>query len=288
MPRSMTGFARKEEQHAWGSIACEIRSVNHRYLEPFLRLPESLRVLEPELREKIKKQLSRGKIEAGFQLNLNTQQDADLGVNEILAESLISAAAIVAKKLDQNSPINPIEILKWPGVLQSKEIDMELVHEAARSLFEKSLEQLNANRKREGAELGNFIEQRLLNIAEHVTTVRTLVPDLQKQYIEKLRGRLTTLQVEVDEDRFHQEVAYMAQKADIAEELDRLDAHLIEVRHTLKQKEPIGRRLDFLMQELNREANTLSSKSISSDTTQIAVDLKVYIEQMREQVQNIE
>lgn len=288
MPRSMTGFARQEIQHSWGSLACEVRSVNHRYLEPWLRLPENLRTLEPELREILKRALSRGKVEIGFQLNLDTQQDADLGVNESLASALIASAEIVSKKLENPAAINPMEVLKWPGVIQSKEIDIELVQQEALSLFNKALEQLMANRQREGEELANFIEQRLHNIAEHVKTVRTLAPELQKQFQEKLRSKLEALKVEVDEERFHQEVAYMAQKSDIAEELDRLDAHLAEVRHTLKQKEPVGRRLDFLMQELNREANTLSSKSITSETSQIAVDLKVFIEQMREQVQNIE
>ncbi len=288
MPRSMTGFARQEAQYPWGSLACEIRSVNHRYLEPFLRLPESLRVLEPELREKLKKSLGRGKVEINFQLGLENQQDADLGVNEQLAKALIDAATQLSNQMTNAATINPMEVLKWPGVIQSKEVDIEIVHDAARTLFEKSLVQLTDNRRREGEELANFIEQRLTGIGEHVVTVRTLVPELQTQYIEKLRNKLEALKVEVEEERFHQEVAYLAQKADITEELDRLDAHVQEVRHTLKAGEPIGRRLDFLMQELNREANTLSSKSISSETTQIAVDLKVFIEQMREQVQNIE
>lgn len=288
MPRSMTGFARQEAQHSWGSLACEIRSVNHRYLEPFLRLQETLRSLEPELREKLKNRLSRGKVEISFQLTLETQQGEDLGVNEKLASALIESAKFVATKLDNPAAVNPMEILRWPGVIQTRETDVEEIHEAARELFDKALDQLTANRQREGEELGNLIEQRLANISEHVTRVRAQVSELQTQLIEKLRARLQALKVEVDEDRFHQEVAYLSQKSDIAEELDRLDAHVTEVRHTLKQNEPIGRRLDFLMQELNREANTLSSKSTNSETTQIAVDLKVFIEQMREQVQNIE
>lgn len=288
MPRSMTGFARQEAQHSWGSLACEIRSVNHRYLEPFLRMQETLRSLEPELREKLKGRLSRGKVEISFQLTLDTQQGEDLGVNEKLASALVESAKSVAAKLDNPAAINPMEILRWPGVIQTRETDVEEIHEAARKLFDKALDQLTANRQREGEELGNLIEQRLANISEHVTRVRAQVPELQTQLIEKLRARLQALKVEVDEDRFHQEVAYLSQKSDIAEELDRLDAHVSEVRHTLQQNEPIGRRLDFLMQELNREANTLSSKSTNSETTQIAVDLKVFIEQMREQVQNIE
>lgn len=288
MPRSMTGFARQEEQYPWGSLACEIRSVNHRYLEPFLRLQENLRVLEPEFREKLKSRLSRGKVEISFHLMLDTHQGEDLGVNEHLASALIESAKVIAAKLENAAAINPMEILRWPGVIQTREINIDEIHAAAHQLYDKALDQLTANRQREGEELANFIEQRLTGISDHVARVREQVPELQKQFQDKLRMRLEALKVEVEEDRFHQEVAYAAQKSDIAEELDRLGAHVAEVRHTLKQSEPIGRRLDFLMQELNREANTLSSKSISSDTTQIAVDLKVFIEQMREQVQNIE
>lgn len=288
MPRSMTGFARQEAQHPWGSLACEIRSVNHRYLEPFLRMPEQLRVLEPEFREKLKNRLSRGKVEISFQLALDTHQDENLGVNEALASALIQSAKVIAAKLENSAAINPLEILRWPGVMQTREINIDEIHAAAHALYDQALDQLSANRQREGDELVNFISQRLTNISEHVVRVREQIPELQKQFQDKLRTRLETLKVEVDEERFHQEVAYAAQKSDIAEEVDRLDAHVAEVRHTLKQSEPIGRRLDFLMQELNREANTLSSKSVSSDTTQIAVDLKVFIEQMREQVQNIE
>lgn len=288
MLRSMTGFARKESQFPWGALSCEIRSVNHRYLEPTLRLSEALRALEPELRERLRKQISRGKIEIAMQLKLEANEGTDLGLNENFARHLSTLAEQIATQLANPSPLNPLDILRWPGVLQAAEIDQDELSKASTSLFTQTLEQLVENREREGAELKNFISQRLETVANHAATVRRKLPEIQEAYREKLRSKIESLAVEVDEERFNQEVVYVCQKSDVAEELDRLDAHVQEVSHTLQQKGPVGRRLDFLMQEFNREANTLSSKSMSSETTQIAVDLKVLIEQMREQVQNIE
>lgn len=288
MPRSMTGFSRQEVQHPWGSLACEIRSVNHRYLEPSLRLPETLRAIEPELRDLLRKQLSRGKVEASLFLKTETSEDAQLGLNEGLSDKIVELAQTVQQKLEKPADLNAIEILRWPGVIKTAEVDPDELKQAALSLFQQTLEQMVANRQREGNELAQLIESRLVSIGESVKIVRENVPQLLELQQQKLRSKLETLKVEVDEDRFNQEAIYIAQKADVAEELDRLEAHIGEVRHTMKQKGPIGRRLDFLMQEFNREANTLSSKSISSDTTQTAVDIKVLIEQMREQIQNIE
>lgn len=288
MLRSMTGFARKESQFPWGALSCEIRSVNHRYLEPTLRLSEALRALEPELRERLRKQISRGKIEIAMQLKLEANEGTDLALNENFARHLSTLAEQIATQLANPSPLNPLDILRWPGVLQAAEIDQDELSKASTSLFTQTLEQLVENREREGAELKNFISQRLETVANHAATVRSKLPEIQEAYREKLRSKIESLAVEVDEERFNQEVVYVCQKSDVAEELDRLDAHVQEVSHTLQQKGPVGRRLDFLMQEFNREANTLSSKSMSSETTQIAVDLKVLIEQMREQVQNIE
>ncbi|TVZ37178.1 uncharacterized protein (TIGR00255 family) [Alteromonadaceae bacterium 2753L.S.0a.02] len=288
MLRSMTGFARKESQFPWGALSCEIRSVNHRYLEPTLRLSEALRALEPELRERLRKQISRGKIEIAMQLKLEANEGTDLALNENFARHLSTLAEQIATQLANPSPLNPLDILRWPGVLQAAEIDQDELSKASTSLFTQTLEQLVENREREGAELKNFISQRLETVANHAATVRRKLPEIQEAYREKLRSKIESLAVEVDEERFNQEVVYVCQKSDVAEELDRLDAHVQEVSHTLQQKGPVGRRLDFLMQEFNREANTLSSKSMSSETTQIAVDLKVLIEQMREQVQNIE
>ncbi len=288
MPRSMTGFARQEIQHSWGTLSCEIRSVNHRYLEPSIRLPETLRAIEPNLRESLRKKLSRGKIEASMFLKTEFSEDAQLGLNEELAGKIVELAQNVQEKIENPANIDAIDILRWPGVIKTAEIDTDELHKATLELFQNTLKQLVDNRSREGGELAQLIEARLVSIAEAVVEVRAKVPELLEQQHQKLRSKLDTLKVEVDEDRFSQEAVYIAQKADVAEELDRLEAHIVEVRHTVKQNGPIGRRLDFLMQELNREANTLSSKSISSETTQSAVDIKVFIEQMREQVQNIE
>lgn len=288
MPRSMTGFARLEQQYDWGTLSCEVRTVNHRYLEPTIRMPEALRAAEPKLRDQIRKKLSRGKVEANVHLRTEAADSSNLGLNLTLAKQLAKMSEQLSAELANASPINPVEILRWPGVIQTAEVDAEVLQAATTELFNKTLDQLIANRDREGAELGQLIEQRLNAIAEHVVDVRKRVPEILAQFQEKLHAKLEALKVEVDEDRFHQEVVYVTQKSDVAEELDRLEAHLTEVRLALKQKGPIGRRLDFLMQELNREANTLSSKSMASDTTQTAVDLKVLIEQMREQIQNIE
>lgn len=288
MPRSMTGFARLEAQYPWGHLICEIRTVNHRYLEPSMRLSDALRGLEPSLRENLRNQLGRGKVDLVLAFKPDESSGLTMDFNYELARDLIKMVEQVNQLAANPAPINAIELLRWPGVLKARELDQELLEKEALTLFGKTLRQLLDNRSREGAELANLLEQRLQAIAEQVVEVRTRLPELAAQQQEKLRARLESLQVEVDEDRLAQELVYLAQKSDVAEELDRLEAHIVEVRRTLKQNEPIGRRLDFLMQELNREANTLSSKSTSSSNTQSAVDIKVLIEQMREQVQNIE
>ncbi|MFT7527263.1 MAG: hypothetical protein ACI9LY_002418 [Arenicella sp.] len=288
MPHSMTGFARAEEQHAWGAITCEIRSVNHRYLEPSFRLPESLRAIENDLRNTLKKTLARGKIDVSIQLKVEQNQESELKINQELLAQVKNLAEDVQQSLSSPAPINPLELLQWPGLLQRSEIAAETLHAAALALFQGNLKDLIDSRDREGTELGNFIEQRLDAIAEHVTELHKILPEILAQHQSKLREKLDALVADIDEDRLTQELVHVAQKSDVAEELDRLEAHLTEVRRTLAQKGPVGRRLDFLMQELNREANTLSSKSMASDTTQRAVDLKVLIEQMREQIQNIE
>lgn len=288
MPRSMTGFARQEAQHTWGQLICEVRSVNHRYLEPSLRMSDALRSLEPLVRDALRQKLGRGKIEVVLAFKADESTGLGTDFNHELAQSVVAMAEKVSALSSNPAPISSLEVLRWPGVLHARELNQNELESAARALFALTLDQLIANREREGAELTQFIEQRLAAIAEHVEQVRARLPELMAQQQEKLRTRLEQLSAEIDEDRLTQELVYLAQKSDVAEELDRLQAHLVEVRRTLKLKEPIGRRLDFLMQELNREANTLSSKSTASDTTQAAVDLKVLIEQMREQVQNIE
>ncbi len=288
MPRSMTGFSRLEAQFPWGHLICELRTVNHRYLEPSLRLSEALRGLEPNLREALRNQLGRGKVDLVLAMKVDETTGLTTDYNQELARDLVRMVEQINQFAANPAPVSALEILRWPGVLKARELDQDLLEREALGLFSKTLDQLLANRSREGTELANLIEQRLRAIAEQVADVRTRLPELAALQQEKLRTRLEALRTEIDEDRLAQELVYLAQKSDVAEELDRLDAHLAEVRRTLQQTEPMGRRLDFLMQELNREANTLSSKSTASSNTQSAVDIKVLIEQMLEQIQNIE
>ncbi|WP_299593980.1 YicC/YloC family endoribonuclease [uncultured Microbulbifer sp.] len=285
--RSMTAFGRAEVNYSSGTAVWEMRSVNHRYLEPHFRLPEAARALEPKLREVLRKSLNRGKVEMTLNLKTNSGEVAAIEVNQALAEQLVKAAELVAPASDSLS-LNPLEILKWPGVIAEPETDADEQANAILEGFKQALTQVADNREREGAELAGFIEARIKGISEQVTTVRALLPQILQNQREKLKTRLEELLEEIDKDRIEQEIAILAQKADVDEELDRLDAHITETRRVLKNGGPIGRRLDFLMQEFNREANTLSSKAVVTDTTQAAVELKVLIEQMREQVQNIE
>lgn len=288
MTRSMTAFTRQEAQHSWGSLAWEIRSVNHRYLEPHLRLPENFRDLEIPLRERLRKKLSRGKVECTLRFVPEAQAQT-LTINQAFTQDLIQAATQIQTMMPENSqPLDPLEVMRWPGVLQDAAMDMDAIKATALSTLDAALDDLLAGREREGRELAVLINQRLDSISEIVTQVRGLLPQILQGQRDNLRARLDELKAELDESRLEQEMVMLAQKADVDEELDRLDTHVQEVRRVLKQKGPIGRRLDFLMQELNREANTLSSKSIVAETTQCAVDLKVLIEQMREQIQNIE
>jgi len=291
MPLSMTGFARHESQHEWGNLVWEIRSVNHRYLEPHFRLPELVRELEPKLRDAMRKKLSRGKVEVSFTYQLK-QGDAQLEVNTELLQQLQRAIGDVEDALAQTTPVTALEILRYPGMLASAEIDRKLILAGSLDGFNDALDDLIEHRTREGVELQQLIEQRLDGITEQVTLVRALMPSIIAAQRSRLLEKLEAVKIELGDsfnnDRLEQEMVFVAQKTDVDEELDRLEAHVIEVRRTLKQKGSVGRRLDFLMQELNREANTLSSKSIVADTTQAAVELKVLIEQMREQIQNIE
>nr|WP_320136307.1 YicC/YloC family endoribonuclease [uncultured Amphritea sp.] len=287
MTRSMTAFARQEAQHEWGSLIWEVRSVNHRYLEPHLRLPESLRDIEGPLREALRKKLSRGKIECTLRFVAEAQSQT-LTVNETFARELLDAAQQMENLLQVSKPIDTMDLLRWPGVLQDTSLDMDAVKKAALSLFHTALDELIESRAREGVELAALIDQRLDTITEIVVDVRSKLPGILQAQRDNLKARLEEFKTDLDQNRVEQEMVILAQKADVDEEMDRLNTHVQEVKRVLKSKGPIGRRLDFLMQELNREANTLSSKSIVTDTTQSAVELKVLIEQMREQIQNIE
>ncbi len=289
MIRSMTSFSRQASQQDWGSLVWEIRSVNHRYLEPNFKLPDMMRGLENQLRDVLRKTLNRGKVECGLRLQLLPNAGSDqLHINHSLMQQVIEAGETVQGQLRQGAAINPLEVLHWPGVLSEPATDTDAIAEHALAIFRDTLEQLIEAREREGATLKQMIEQRLQAIDEITSAVRQQLPAILQAQRERLQERLAELKSELDDDRLEQEMVILAQKADVDEELDRLQTHLVEVQRVLDKGEPCGRRLDFLMQELNREANTLSSKSIVSATTQAAVELKVLIEQMREQIQNIE
>lgn len=295
MISSMTGFARLEQSGSYGQLTCELRSVNHRYLEPGFRLPEELRALESELRQTLARELRRGKVDCTIHLRGSHEAERELLVDDEAVDRLIARSRDIAERAEAKglaasrlSSINPIDVLRWPGVLREQPTETESLHAACRQLFLATVRQLAEARQREGERLQDLVEQRCAALAELVTAVRTRLPEWRQRWRDKLRERLAELAVQVDAERFEQEVALILQRADVDEELDRLDGHLVEIRRVMTGSEAAGRRLDFLMQELNREANTLSSKSQELDTTRIAVDMKVLIEQMREQIQNIE
>lgn len=287
MTRSMTAFARQESQHSWGNIVWELRSVNQRFLEPHIRIPDSFRDLEPAIRDLLRKNLSRGKIDCSLRFEVAKSQQS-IQVNEKLAQQLINAAGQIGSLTTSPMPIDTLEILRWPGVMLDAKLDMEEVKQHTISLLGDAIQDLNQGRAREGTQLALLIVTRLDAIAEVVVDIRSKMPLIMAKQRDLLLKRVEDIGLDVDTVRIEQEIALLAQKADVAEEIDRLDTHVQEVRRILQQKGAIGRRLDFLMQELNREANTLSSKSIVVDTTNSAVELKVLIEQMREQIQNIE
>lgn len=287
MVHSMTAFARSELAGPHGTLSWEIRSVNHRYLEPHLRLPEAFRDLEGAVREALRKGLSRGKVEC----TLRFAEDAgrgELQLDRERASQLIAAAESVAALISRPAPIDPLQVLGWPGVLVGDAIDPQALNKNALQLFHDALAQLREGRQREGEELAKLLNERLDGILVEVATLREQVPQMLAAQRQKVLDRCAEMQVELDPQRLEQEMVLLAQKSDVAEELDRLATHVGEVRRVLKAGGAAGRRLDFLMQELNREANTLGSKAFDPRSTQAAVNLKVLIEQMREQVQNIE
>ena len=287
MINSMTAFARTEQTLDTGTLVWEIRSVNHRFLEVSPRLPEGFRELDWAVREQCRKQLSRGKID----VTLRFQQSADdisLDVDETLMNRLMVVCQRAAQQMDPPAPVSPATLLLVPGVIRSKELDTGELRERARSQLTDTITELAEGRTREGTQLKTLLIQRLDLINEQIAQVHRVMPAILEAQQTRLQGRLETILESVDAERMAQEIAMLVQKADIAEELDRLDAHITEVRRVLEKGGQVGRRLDFLMQELNREANTLGSKSIDTQTTQVSVEIKVLIEQMREQVQNID
>jgi len=288
MTRSMTAFSRSSDAQTWGSLVWELRSVNHRYLDVIIKLPEELRSIENELRTRLTRELKRGKIECNLRYQADEIQQAEIQVNEALADEVLKACQLINKKLHQPSELNVIDVLKWPGVLDAPSIDLQPVINSAHQLFDEALNELCESRASEGQRLQALIEQRCSAMQQIVKDERARRPQIVQQTREKLQKKLAELKAEYDAERFEQELVYLAQKMDVDEELDRLDSHFVEIEKILKTSEPVGRRLDFIMQEFNREANTLGSKSTDINTTQASVELKVLIEQMREQVQNIE
>ena len=291
MVQSMTAFTRQQLDRDYGSLAWEIRSVNHRYLEASVRVPESFRALENTVRDALRKQLNRGKVECQLRFQTEAADGAPvskISVDKELVKQLIEAGDVIGSLASDAATLSTAELLRWPGVIGTAELDKKALEQDALELFAVALKDLIATREREGAELSEFIGQRIDAIRVIVADVRLMMPDILAKQRENLLAKIAEIDIEIDPMRLEQEVALLAQKADIAEELDRLGAHVNEVERVLRSDDQMGRRLDFLMQELNREANTLSSKSIVVETTRSAVDLKVLIEQMREQIQNIE
>lgn len=288
MTLSMTAFSRQQQEQEWGSLTWEIRSVNHRYLEANVRLPESFRALENAVREAVRKRLTRGKVECQLRFQSEANVSTELHLNRPLIQQLVQANVEIEQITGTSSSLSSMEVLRWPGVIEEQDFDRTTIEKQALTLFTAALDDLVATREREGAELQGFITQRIDSIREIVVSVREKMPEILAKQKQALLDRLHDLQAELEPTRLEQEVSLLAQKADVEEELDRLDSHLNEVARVLNAKGQKGRRLDFLMQELNREANTLSSKSIVVETTLSAVELKVLIEQMREQIQNIE
>ncbi len=288
MLHSMTGFARESVETTLGTLTWEIRAVNHRYLDVQFKLPEDLRPKEQAFRQQASAVLGRGKVECGLFFRRATDQQSEMQVDTDLVALIGARISEVSAKLPATAAVNPVEILRWPGVMQQPEIDAEPLFGEASALLDTALQAINGMRLSEGQRIAEMLEGRCVEIAAIATSVRARMPEVLAASRLKQKARIEKLDVEADPARLEVELALIAQKIDVDEELDRLESHLVEIRDALADEKPVGRRLDFLMQELNREANTLGSKSADTDTTRSAVDLKVLIEQMREQIQNVE
>ena len=288
MTRSMTAFARHDTRQDWGELVWELRSVNHRYLEIFPRIPEELRAIEPQVREAIAARLKRGKVDVGLRWRASGGAGGELVVNQELAQRLSHVSRQLDATLYNPSPVSSLDLMRWPGVVEAAAADWGPIKQAALELLGQALDTLVETREREGTRLDAMMRERLDGMQAVVAGVRERLPEVLVRQRERLTNRLRELVAEVDPERLEQELVLFAQKVDVDEEMDRLAAHIDEVRRVLSGGGAVGRRLDFLMQELNREANTLGSKSADVETTRASVDLKVLIEQVREQVQNIE
>ncbi|GAA6205079.1 MULTISPECIES: YicC/YloC family endoribonuclease [Thalassotalea] len=287
MIHSMTAFSRVEVKGDWGNAIWEIRSVNQRFLETYFRLPEQFRSVEPVLRERFRKALNRGKVECGLRFNANPATKGKLSINKDLASQLLEHASWVNEQT-LNSQVNPIEIMRWPGVMETEEADMDSIQADILKGFDQALTDFIAARASEGENMKALIEQRLDGIVAEAEKVKGHMPEVIQWQRTRIIDKFTDAKIELESTRVEQELVMLAQKMDVDEEIDRLFSHVKETKSILKKGGAQGRRLDFMMQEFNREANTLGSKSINADITNAAVELKVLIEQMREQIQNIE
>lgn len=288
MTASMTAFARNHMSTSWGQISWEIRSVNHRFLDVSIRLPEQLRMIEESVREQVNARLARGKVECCLRFQVDRNQPGSMAINEKLVDRLTEMANYLEKRLHESSSLSVTDILNWPGVITDEGIDYDALAVTAIELLDSSLNDLVAHRNREGERLAAMVQDRLVQIGGQVNTVRAILPEIITGFKERLEGRLSELKESLEPGRLEQEITLFANKADITEEIDRLESHITETEHALATDKPVGRRLDFLMQEMNREANTMGSKSADIRITNASIELKVLIEQIREQIQNIE
>lgn len=285
---SMTGFGRVETPISGGQLQWEIRSVNHRYLEIQMKLPDGFRGMEHDFRQVISDKVKRGKLDVALSLKKGADNDPVTTLNMTRARQAIDHLERIAAEINRPAAVSPSDVLRVPGVLEEETLDPQKIGPVARSALQTAVIELCESRAREGEKLQKMLEQRCNEIDSLVTATKKRMPSVLAEIRKKLEQRVESLQAKLDNERLEQELVIIAQKLDVSEELDRLVAHVAEVRSAFQSEEPVGRRLDFLMQELNREANTLGSKSADSETTQQVVDLKVLIEQMREQIQNVE
>ena len=288
MTSSMTAFSREHTPTSWGQLTWEIRSVNHRYLDASLRLPEPLRTIEEKVRKIVNQKIARGKLECCLRFQIDRNQPGAMSIDEGLVDRLTEMSNEIEKRIHESSSLGVTEILNWPGVITEEGIDYDSLSKDSIALFDVCLDSLIRNRQREGERLVAMVTERLDSIEEQVNSVRKLLPEILTTFRLKLESRLSELKDSLEPGRLEQEIVIFANKSDVAEELDRLDSHISETRHALSSSKPVGRRLDFLMQEMNREANTLGSKSSDIRITNASIELKVLIEQIREQIQNIE
>lgn len=284
---SMTAYASSKMTGTWGIAAWELRSLNQRYLEIHIRIPEQFRALEAVIRERIRLRLTRGKVECNLRCDLNSDVQSTILFNENLAKQLVKIAQWVKMQSDEGE-IDPLAILRWPGVISVSEQDLDTISAALLSGLDKPLNDFISARETEGNALKSLIEKRLTGVSIEIAKVRKQMPEVLILHRKRLLNKLEEAEVQLDGNRLEQELVMLAQRIDVSEELDRLEAHVKETYHILTQKEAVGRRLDFMMQEFNRESNSLASKSINASVTASAIELKVLIEQMREQIQNIE